>query len=156
VSRETSALATVAFLMGLVASAFGQVPQIQPRPALPANVLGPQLIMWSQLQQPRPMPQPLPDPPEQQPEQQPAQQQAGQSSNSQAEQQPAAQTFTGTIMKDGSKKDGTKYVLKSNGMTYQLDDQDKAKQYEGKQVKIVGNLDANNNTLHIASIEAMP
>jgi len=90
------------------------------------------------------VPQPLPDPPEQQPALQ-----RGQSANSQAEQQPSAQTFIGTIVKDS-----TEYVLKdSSGTTYHLDHQDKAKQYEGKQVKIVGNLDANSNTLHIARIQ---
>ncbi|MFZ0797696.1 MAG: DUF5818 domain-containing protein [Terriglobales bacterium] len=97
------------------------------------------------MQQPRPAPQPLPDPPEQQP----ALEQPGQSANPQTQQQPAAQTFIGTITKDDSK-----YVLEeSSGTTYQLDNQDKAKQYEGKQVRIVGNLDANSNKLHIARIQ---
>lgn len=51
-------------------------------------------------------------------------------------------------------KDGDKYVLKESiGTTYQLDDQNRAKQFEGKQVKIVGNLETNGNTLHITSIE---
>ncbi len=146
-SRETSILATISFLIALVASVFGQGPQTQPSPALPANVLGPQLIVWSPVQQPRPVPQPLPP---DLPEQQPAQQKPGQSANS-LEQQPAAHTFTGTIVQDG-----TKYVLKkSSGATYQLDDQDNAKQYEGTQMKIVGNLDANSNTLHIASIQVI-
>ncbi len=36
---------------------------------------------------------------------------------------------------------------------YQLDDQERAKQYEGKQVKIAGTLDATGNSLHITSIE---
>jgi len=64
----------------------------------------------------------------------------------QDQQRPSAQTFTGTIMKDGAN-----YMLKeSSGATYQLDDN--AKQYEGKQVKIVGNLDANNDILHVSSI----
>jgi hypothetical protein len=149
VSRETSLLAMISFVIALVAPVFGQGPQTQPSTALPAaNVLGPQLIVWSQAQQPRPVPQPLPDPPEQQP----AQQQPGQSANSQAEQQPAAQIFIGTITRDGSK-----YVLKeSDGTTYQLDDQGNAKQYEGKQVKIVGNLEANSNTLHISTIQELP
>jgi hypothetical protein len=64
-------------------------------------------------------------------------------------QPPAAQTFTGTIVKDG-----TRYVLKvSSNSVYQLDDQERAKQYEGKQVKIAGTLDAIGNSLHITSIE---
>lgn len=145
-SRKTSMLVPIGFLIALAAPVFGQGPQTQPSLALPAaNVLGPQLIVWSQAQQPRPVPQPLPDPPEQQA------QQPGQSANPQAQQQRATQTFIGTITKDDSK-----YVLeKSSGATYQLDNRDKAKQYEGKQVKIVGNLDANSNTLHIARIQEL-
>ena len=64
---------------------------------------------------------------------------------------PAAQTFTGTIVKDGSR-----YLLKvSSKDIYQLDDQEKAKRYEGKQVKVEGTLDANGNSLHITSIELL-
>jgi hypothetical protein len=147
-NRETSILATISLLLVLAASGFGQEAQIQPKPTLPAAVLGPQLIVWSQTQKPQPVPQPLPPPdrPEAQPEQQ-----TGQAANPPAQQQqPATQTFTGTIVKDGSV-----YVLKvaANNSTYQLDDQVKAKQYEGKQVKVAGTLDANGNSLHIVSIE---
>ena len=49
-----------------------------------------------------------------------------------------AQTFTGKIAKSGGK-----LVLK-NGVTkstYILDDQDRAKQFEGKDVKVTGTLD---------------
>jgi hypothetical protein len=151
VNRETSTLATLSVLLVLAGSVFAQEPQIQPSPALPANVLGPQLIVWSELQKPRPVPQPLPPPdrPEQVPDQ--PQAQPAQPANAQAQQQPAAQTFTGTIVKDGAK-----YILKeSSGTTYQLDDQDNAKQYEGKQVKILGNLDANTHTLHVVSIQVI-
>ena len=67
----------------------------------------------------------------------------------QQQQPPAAQTLTGTIVKDGSR-----FILKvSSSSAYQLDDQDKAKQYEGKQVKINGTLDASGNSFHIISIE---
>jgi len=82
---------------------------------------------------------------QQQPDQQPAQS----VSPPAPPQPPAAQTFTGTIVKDG-----TRYVLKvSTNSVYQLDDQERAKQYEGKQVKIVGTLNATGNSLHITSIE---
>ena len=51
-------------------------------------------------------------------------------------------------------KDGGRYVLKvSSNSVYQLDEQEQAKQYEGKQVKIAGTLDATGNSLHITSIE---
>ena|ERR1700685_1019925 len=115
---------------------------------LPSEILGPQLIAWSQFQRPQPVPQPLPPPDR---DAQAAQNQGQAQAQPPADQQqpPAAQTFTGTIVKDG--KD---YVLKVNASTvYQLDDPDRVKPYEGKQVKISGKLDAKGNSLHIASIE---
>ena len=153
-NRETSVRTTVAFLLGLAAAAFPQTPQtpsnverlaqIQTSAELPGSVLGPQLIVWSEIQKPQPMPQPLP-PGEDPFGRRPSQQQPGQANS----QERAAQTFTGTIVKDGDK-----YVLKvSAGMSYQLDDQDQAKKYEGKQVKIAGDLDTNSSTLHVASIQ---
>jgi hypothetical protein len=124
--RETSPLATLLFLLVTLPLVFAQDPQTQPGPALPSDILGPQLIAWSQLQKPQPVPQPLPQ-----------------------EQQPAAPTFMGTIIKDGAR-----YVLKvSNNSAYQLDDQDRAKPYEGKQVRIAGTLNADGQSLHITSIE---
>jgi len=126
---------------------FAQDPQTQPRPALPSDILGPQLIVWSHLQKPQPLPQPLPPP------DRPIQQQDQQSANPPApqEQRPATATFIGMIIKDG-----TKYVLKaSSNKAYQLDDQDRAKQYEGKQVKIAGTLNADGQSLHITSIELL-
>src|SRR5271155_4181822 len=138
--KRTSLLIAAA-LAALSALAFSQ--QSQEAPALPAAIVGPQLIQWSELQKPQPIPQPVPPPEkpdqDQSGQQQPSQQQPGQTepaTSSQAQGQPSAQTFTGTIVKDGSN-----YVLKANGTAYQVDDQDKAKQYEGKQVKITGSLD---------------
>jgi len=97
--------------------------------------------VWFHLQKPQPVSEPLPEQ-----QQQPRQQQVRQPANTQDRQQPSAHTFTGTIMKDGAK-----YVLKeSRGATYQIDND--ARQYEGKQVRIVGNLDANNDILHVSSI----
>jgi hypothetical protein len=149
--RETSLLATLIFALATVPLMCTQDLQSQSSPGLPSNILGPQLIAWSQLQKPQPMPQPLPPPdrPVQQPDQQ-ADRQAAQPANPPAQpQQPGAQTFTGTIVKDGST-----YLLKVSGnVVYQLDDQEKAKQYEGKQVKVEGTLNANGSSLHIISIE---
>jgi len=146
-NRETGILATTGLLLVLAASVFGQEPQIQPSPTLPAGSLGPQLIVWSQAQRPQPVPQPLPPPdrPIEQPDQQ-----AGQPAKPPVQQQqPGAQTLTGTVAKDGDA-----YILKvSINGTYHLDDQDRAKQYEGKQVKVAGTLDANGNSFHIISIE---
>ena len=144
--KRTSLFAVLLFLFVTIPLALAQDLRSQPSPVLPSDILGPQLIAWSQLQKPQPVPQPLPDRPMQpQPDQQPAQ-----SANPPAPSQPpAAQTFTGTIVKDG-----LRYVLKvSSNTVYQLDDQERAKQYEGKQVKIAATLDATGNSLHITSIE---
>jgi Protein of unknown function (DUF5818) len=153
--RETSALATITLLALLAASGFTQVPQVEPNPgqtpqlgpSLPASILGPQLIVWTQMQEPKPVPQPIP--PGGDPSARPAPQQPAQTANSPSQQQPAAQSFTGTITKTGDK-----FVLTvAGGVTYQLDNQDRAKQYEGKQVTIIGNLDSTSNTLHVSSIQ---
>jgi len=144
VKRETSPLATLVFLLVTLPLMFAQDPQTQPRPTLPSDILGPQLIAWSQLQKPQPVPQLLlqPDRPVQQPDVQPANPPAKQ-------ERPAAPTFKGTIIKNG-----TRYLLKvSSNSAYQVDDQDRPKQYEGKQVKIAGTLDADAKSLHITSIE---
>ena len=60
-----------------------------------------------------------------------------------------SQTFTGKIAKSGSK-----LVLKDSATkaTYALDDQDKAKQFEGQDVKVSGTLDAQTKTIHVSSI----
>jgi len=145
VKRETSSSATLVFLLVSLPLMLAQDPQTQPSPALPSSILGPQLVAWSQLQKPRPVPQPLPPP------DQPIPQQDQQTPNPPAQQRrpPAALTLMGTIVKDG-----TQYVLKvSSNSVYQLDDQEKVRQYEGKQVKISGSLDADGKILHIASIE---
>jgi hypothetical protein len=62
---------------------------------------------------------------------------------------PAAQTssFTGTVVKAGGK-----YVLKTSDTNYQLDDQKKAKQFVGQQVKVNGTLDSNTSTIHVSDI----
>ncbi len=147
--RKTCLLATLAFLSGTVPLMHTQDTQSQ----LPSGTLGPQLIAWSQLQKPEPVPQPLPPPdrPVQQPDQ-PTDQQSVQPANPQAQRQPpAAQTFTGTIVKDGGR-----YLLEmANKNIYELDDQEKAKRYDGKQVRIEGTLDAKGNSLHITSIELL-
>jgi len=56
-------------------------------------------------------------------------------------------SFTGTVVKAGGK-----YVLKTSDMNYQLDDQKKAKQFVGQQVKVSGTLDSSTSTIHISDI----
>ena len=145
-NNKASILATLAFLLVVAQAGFTQNLGSQPNPDLT------QLIAWSQMQNPKPMPQPgpdptpLPGPPQEQPQDR---QQPGQPASADAQHQSSAQTITGTIVKE----DG-RYVLKAaDNKTYQIDDQEKAKQFEGKQVKIVGSLDASTGTIRIQSIE---
>jgi uncharacterized protein DUF5818 len=71
------------------------------------------------------------------------------------QQQPAdaqnqsAQSFEGKITKAGNK-----LVLQdsSSNAAYQLDDQDKAKQFKGQNVKVTATMDPNTNTLHVVDI----
>ena len=64
--------------------------------------------------------------------------------------QDSAQTataYTGTVMKSGSK-----YVLKTDAGTLQLDDQAKAKKYNGKEVTVNGTVDKSTGMLHVTDI----
>jgi hypothetical protein len=71
-------------------------------------------------------------------------------SPSQGQFPPASQTFTGRI----AHTDG-KFVLQdsSDNGTFLLDDQEKAKEFNGKNVKVTGTLDPNNNLIHVVDIE---
>lgn len=63
--------------------------------------------------------------------------------------QPAAQSFTGMIVKSGGM-----YVLQTaENVTYQLDDQERAKEYEGKQVQVTGSLDKSANMIKVSDIK---
>jgi lipopolysaccharide export system protein LptA len=62
-----------------------------------------------------------------------------------------AKTFTGKIAQDSGK-----FILRDdeNKVTYQLDDQDKAKKFDGQEVKITGTLDPQSNTIHVMEIQS--
>ena len=60
------------------------------------------------------------------------------------------ESFTGMVVKVGKK-----YVLKTDTATYQLDDQERAKQFEGKQVKVSGSLDKATGIIHITEIQSV-
>jgi len=62
-------------------------------------------------------------------------------------QAPQDSSFTGTVVKAAGK-----YVLKTSDMNYQLDDQRKAKQFVGQQVKVSGSLDSSTSTIHVSDI----
>ena len=148
--RKAGFCAALFLLTLTIAPAFAQD---SPGQTLPSEVIGPQLIAWSLLQKPQPIPQPLPPPDRtgQPQDPQPAQPTNPGSAPDAGSQppQPTTQVFTGTI-----RKDGDRYVLRSSANTvYQLDDQEKARQYESKQVRIEATLGADPHSLHIVSIE---
>lgn len=61
-----------------------------------------------------------------------------------------AKAFTGKVVKQGDKL----VLTDSTGAaTYQLDDQQKAKEFVGKNVKVTGVLDPATGTIHITTIE---
>ena len=57
------------------------------------------------------------------------------------------QNFSGTIVK------AKNYVLKTDRMTYQLDDETKAKQFEGKQVNVSGTVDKSISVIRVTDIQ---
>jgi hypothetical protein len=72
-------------------------------------------------------------------------------SQSATQSQSQEQTFTGKITKSNGK-----YALQdeATNTTYYLDDSRTAQKYEGKNVKVIGTLDAQNRTIHVEKIEA--
>ncbi len=109
----------------LVLGQFG-VSQTAQKPKLP-SVPSKELIAWTQQQAPHPV--------------------EGQYGT---QKHPAAQTFTGMIVKSGEK-----YVLTtSDNVTYELDDQERAQRFEGKQVQVTGNLDKSSNMIQVRDIKA--
>ncbi len=129
--REAGLLMALVMVLALLSATaqliVAQDQQSKSGPALPPEILGPQLIAWSQLQRLQPVQLP----------------------RAARQKESTAQAFTGTIVEDGSS-----YVLKvSTNSAYQLAEQETAKKYSGKQVRISGILDASGESLHIISIE---
>jgi Protein of unknown function (DUF5818) len=141
--RAKQTLLRLASLLAFAPLAFSQQGSAQPCPDVTPGTLGCQLVAWSRLQEPVPLPLP-------QNETKPApDQQPGQSPDSPTQTQASPQRVTGIIVRQGEK-----YVLKAgDNTTYQLDDQERARRYQDKQVMVVGRLDPDSNTFHIESIE---
>jgi Protein of unknown function (DUF5818) len=121
------------------------------QPEFPTAVEWP-AIVWSQAQQPKPIPSVKPELPDQQPEQAPpnnSQATPAKGSDSERKAESSGQTFSGIIVRTG-----TEYVLKTmDNVTYHLDDQDRAKRFEGKQVKVTGTVNANTKVIRVQNIE---
>jgi hypothetical protein len=66
--------------------------------------------------------------------------------------QQKSQAYVGQVVKA---KNGQYALLinKQTGTGYYLDDQNKAKQFEGQNVKVIGTLDIASRTIHISDIE---
>lgn len=123
---------------------------------LSARVNAQQSPEGTQAQPSQPSQQPSQAPSQTSPSQQPGQtspsQQPGQTSpseqapNAQSGQATGAQTFTGTIVKQGDK-----YVLQdtATGKTYDIDHQDIVGQHVGRRVRVNGTLDPDGKTIHI-------
>ncbi len=100
-------------------------------------------------EQPQPLQQSQPSQEAPPAQAQPPQDQTQPAQPDQSQSQSQAKTFTGTIMKTGSQ-----YVLKdSSGQVFKLDDPESAKPYEGKSVKVTGQLDEQAMLIHVQSIE---
>jgi uncharacterized protein YdeI (BOF family) len=100
--------------------------------------------------QAQPQPQTQPDQAQPQPQQQPDQAQPQPQNQPDQNQAKAASTFTGTVVKNGEQ-----YMLRdSSGQIFGLDDSSKAQAFEGKSVKVTGQLDEQAKVIHVENIEA--
>jgi hypothetical protein len=126
-----------------------QGPLEQPAPAVPAEVIGPPLVAWSELQKPRPIPESVAIP-----DRDHRSSQALEADSAQSE-----PSFTGTI----EARNGV-YLLRASDSNfaqikadevriYQIDDQEKARNYEGKSIRVAGSLDTTTNMLHVTKVE---
>lgn len=70
--------------------------------------------------------------------------------------QAQSKTFTGTIQKlpSGQYALVTGQTPEGKMSGHFLDDQENAKKYEGKQVKVTGTFDTGTNTIHVTDIQA--
>ena len=151
--RGASTLFGLALFLLVSSWAFSQDASPQPCPDVTRDSLGCEPVAWSRLQEPVPLPEPgsaEPGTPEPGAASAPSpDQQSSQSVGSQVQPDTPKQSIKGIIVRQGEK-----FVLKAgDNTTYQLDDQNKARQYQDKQVSVVGVLDADSNTLHIETIE---
>jgi Protein of unknown function (DUF5818) len=141
----------------LVAVALGQAGLAQNSPS--TDSLTTPAIAYSEMQSPVPTPagqaaaDPIPPTQQQQPEDRPA---PGRPAKPQADsqtatqpQQDAARSLSGTIVKNGDQ-----FVLTTpENVNFQLDDQVRAKNYQGKQVKVTGTVDSTARKIHVQKIE---
>jgi hypothetical protein len=130
-------------MVAIIATAQGG--QVPPEP--PLQVLGPQLVAWSQLQRPQPIQQLLPDTTLQRSCPQAADQTP--SHDALLFRQGAVLQLKGSIVQANGH-----YLLKlANDIAIQLDNAANSSRYEGKQVRIAGIFDKNGESFRVLSIE---
>jgi len=132
-----STVMLTAFATGLSFAAIAHGQDAGCSPAPPAEVVGPPLVAWSQLQQPVPVAQ--------------SSRQEGpgcRSQNSPAIEQIRSGVFEGTIARNGEQ-----YALLMPGASPILVSQgEMAQRYQAKRVRITGTMDTRANLLYILSI----
>jgi hypothetical protein len=117
-------------------------------------------IAYSEMQAPVPEPagqtasQPIPPTQQQQPEDRPApgrppQSKPGAESSGTVPQPDAVRSWTGTIAKNG----GQFVLTTQDNLSFQLDDQERARKFEGTQVKVTGTVDSTSRKIHVEKIE---
>ena len=138
------------FMFAATSLLLGQ--QSRPAPQFPEDALVVnQLIAWSRLQTPQPAPEPMP--PRESPVPQPGQdrnQTPPAHPQPPSERSPAAESFTGKIVKDGGE-----FLLKAAGGTYALKGAENLLAYENQDVTITGSFDRISNTILIARVELL-
>jgi Protein of unknown function (DUF5818) len=87
------------------------------------------------------------DPSTQTPSTQPPSQSPSTDNPSSASSSSDAHSFVGSIVKNGDK-----FMLHTGNADYQLDDQSQASKFEGKDVKVTGQVDQASNTIRVQSI----
>jgi len=153
--KETSLFATLALAATLTPFTFAQQPDQAPSSSPSATQPQEQTPSSSPTSDPsmqQPQSQPTSDPSMQQQPSSPSPDSASPSTASPStstgpDSSQTVSSYTGQVVKAGGK-----YVLKANGMNYQLDDQDKAKQFNGQTVKVNGDLDKSTSTIHVTDI----
>jgi hypothetical protein len=111
----------------------------------------PEPIPQAQSPSPSTTPEPRPETPAPYAQQPPTGGSAGEAHPEGQASDATAHTFTGAIAKEG---DG--FVLKVQESTsYQLDDQDKAKEFDGQKVRVIGTLARDSNMIHVQKIEPL-
>jgi len=141
--RRALSLATLVLCLALIHMARAQNSQ---KPKHPSPQNGTELIAWTQMQQPRPMPSAdgLTVPGRQTDAIQPNIDTASGFSI-----QPV-QSFSGAVVSaDGE------YMLKvAEGVNYYLDDQERGRKFEGKDVQVTGNLIPGSDLIKVQDIKA--